>query len=68
VTNYEATGPDGALAPGDRMFIGCEGGGPSLSRLERFPPRPEIEDRGGMYVLVDHGPPADWKYVFVPNG
>jgi hypothetical protein len=52
--------------PGDRMFISCEGG-PSVSRVERFPPPLEIEERGGMYVLVDDGPFEEWRYVFVPH-
>lgn len=49
---------------GERMFIRCEGG-PCLSRLETFPPRIEIQERGGLYVLVDEGPPASWLYQFV---
>ena len=48
------------------MFISCEGG-PSVSRLERFPPPLEIEERGGLYVLVDDGPFEEWRYVFVPD-
>jgi hypothetical protein len=54
------------MQPGDRMLIGCDGG-PSISRLERFPPPLEIEERGGMYVLEDDGPPEQWQYVFVPD-
>ena len=50
--------------PGDRMLIPCEGG-PSVSRLETFPPRLEIEERGGIYVLVDDGDPRQWRYHFV---
>jgi hypothetical protein len=49
---------------GDRMFIRCEGG-PCSSRLETFPPRIEIQERGGLYVLVDDGPPGAWVYQFV---
>jgi hypothetical protein len=49
---------------GDRMFIPCEGG-PSISRLEMFPPRLEVEERDGTYVLFDSGPRSEWKYVFV---
>jgi hypothetical protein len=49
---------------GERMFIRCEGG-PCLSRLETFPPRVEIEERGGLYVLVDEGRPDSWLYQFV---
>ncbi|HTU37880.1 MAG TPA: hypothetical protein VMF35_07675 [Acidimicrobiales bacterium] len=54
------------MRPGDRLFVQCEGG-PCRSRLERFPPQLEIEERGGMYVLVDEGDPADWRYLFVPR-
>jgi hypothetical protein len=58
--------PDGAypLEPGDRMLLWCEGG-PSRSRLVTFPPPLEIDERGGIYVLVDHGPPQGWHYQFV---
>ena len=55
-----------ALAPGDRLFVPCEGG-PCTSRLERFPPRLELDELGGTYVLLDVGPRADWKYLFVPH-
>jgi hypothetical protein len=48
------------------MFIACQGG-PSISRLERYPPALEIEERGGLYVLEDDGPPEQWRYVFVPD-
>ncbi len=44
----------------------CEGG-PCLSRLEYFPPKLEIEERGGTYVLVDEGQLPDWRYLFVPT-
>ena len=54
------------IRPGERMFVPCRGG-PCLSRLERFPPRLEIEERGGTYVLVDEGQPDEWRYVFVPD-
>jgi hypothetical protein len=50
--------------PGDRMFIRCEGG-PCISRLETFPPRMEIPEEGGLYVLEDVGPLASWTYQFV---
>lgn len=50
---------------GDRMFVQGEGG-PCLSRLERFPPQLEIEERGGTYVLIDRGEPHEWRYLFVP--
>jgi hypothetical protein len=51
---------------GDRMLIPCAGG-PSVSRLVRYPPPLEIEAQGGMYVLVDDGPPERWRYDFVPG-
>ena len=54
------------IEPGDRMLIPCDGG-PSWSRLEDFPPRLEIEERGGMYVLVDDGAPQEWRYQFVAH-
>jgi hypothetical protein len=54
------------LRPGDRLFIKCEGG-PCVSRLEYFPPRLEIDEQGGLYVLEDEGELHDWRYVFVPN-
>jgi hypothetical protein len=49
---------------GDRRFIRCEGG-PCISRLETFPPRVEIQEKGGLYVLVDDGPLEAWTYQFV---
>lgn len=55
----------GIVDDSDRMLIPCEGG-PSISRLVRYPPPPEIDERGGIYVLVDDGPPALWRYDFVP--
>ena len=54
------------LRPGDRMFLRCDGG-PCLSRLETFPPRMEIRERHGLYVLVDDGPIDDWSYQFVAD-
>jgi hypothetical protein len=51
---------------GERMLIPCEGG-PSISRLERFPPAFEIPVEDGLYVLVDDGPPERWRYEFVPQ-
>ena len=53
------------MRAGDRLFILCDGG-PCMSRLEIFPPRLEIEERGGSYVLVDEGPLDAWRYLFVP--
>jgi hypothetical protein len=49
------------------MLIPCEGGGPSQSRLVRYPPPLEIEERGGVYVLVDDGSVETWRYAFVPR-
>jgi hypothetical protein len=54
------------VEPGDRMLIRCEGG-PSISRLVRYPPPLEVEERGGVYVLVDDGPLHAWWYEFVPD-
>ena len=54
----------GSLPLGDRMLIGCEGG-PCQSRLEAFPPRLEIQEKTGIYVLVDDGPCETWTYLFV---
>ena len=61
---YDQTGEAIALTAGDRMFVPCEGG-PSSSRLEVFPPRLEIDEPDGVYVLVDVGPRSEWRYVFV---
>ena len=55
-----------ALAPGDRIFIRCQGG-PCSQRLEIFPPRLEIDERDGLYALFDDGPRDNWFYLFVPN-
>jgi len=49
---------------GDRIFIRCEGG-PCLSRLETFPPRIEIQEKSGLYILVDDSPTEAWIYQFV---
>jgi hypothetical protein len=54
------------MEPGERMFIPCDGG-PSRSRLERFPPPLEVEEKTGLYVLVDDGEPSAWRYLFVPR-
>jgi len=51
---------------GERLFIRCEGG-PSASRLERWPPALEVEEVDGVYVLIDEGPPEEWRYLFVPR-
>ena len=58
--------PSPAVKPGERMFVPCEGG-PSISRLEIFPPPLEIEERNGIYVLEDDGPVEQWRYLFVAN-
>jgi hypothetical protein len=63
---YDQDGENVRLRPGDPLFAACEGG-PSVSRLETFPPRLEIVERDGVYVLVDDGPRERWRYVFVPN-
>ena len=52
------------LRNGDQLFIRCHGG-PCLSRLETFPPRVEVQEKGGVYVLVDDGPIEDWAHEFV---
>jgi hypothetical protein len=51
---------------GDPIVIRCHGG-PRTSRPETFPPRFEVAVKGGLYVLLDEGPIADWKYQFVPS-
>jgi hypothetical protein len=32
-----------------------------------FPPRLEIAERDGIYVLRDIGPRDEWRYDFVPR-
>jgi hypothetical protein len=32
-----------------------------------FPPRMEIDETGGLYVLLDDGPVEAWTYLFVPH-
>ena len=56
----------GDVSDGERMLVPCVGG-PSVSRLVRFPPPVEIEERDGTYVLVDEGPPERWRYDFIPR-
>ena len=63
---YDQTAEPVPLASGDRLFIPCEGG-PAVSRLEVVPPRLEIDETDGTYVLVDAGPRDDWYYLFVPR-
>ena len=48
----------------DRMLIWCDGG-PSTCRAETYPPPLELAADGGVYVLVDDGPPEHWQYRFV---
>ena len=52
------------MRPGDQFLVHCDGG-PRSARLETFPPRLEIEETGGVYVLVDDGPVHRWRYEFV---
>ena len=66
MTNGHPHVTDFEIAPGDRMLIRCEGG-PSMCRVEHFPPRLEIEERGGLYVLADDGPAWEWSYHWVPD-
>jgi hypothetical protein len=63
---YDQSGEAAVLRPGDRLFVACEGG-PSASRLETFPPRLEVPEKGGVYVLLDVGPRDAWRYLFVPS-
>jgi hypothetical protein len=62
---YDQSDEAVVLHEGDRIFVACEGG-PSASRLETYPPRLEVPEKGGMYVLQDDGPRDGWRYVFVP--
>ncbi len=48
------------------MLLPCDGG-PSRSRLVRWPPPLEIEEDDGTYVLVDDGPPTEWQYHWLPS-
>ena len=61
---YDETLRGNPLQAGSRIFIRCDGG-PCLSRLETFPPRLEIRERTGLYILVDDGPVEAWSYQFV---
>ncbi len=45
------------------MFVWCDGG-PSPGRAVTYPPPLEIVVEGGVYVLVDDGPPERWRYEF----
>ena len=64
---YDQSAEVTELREGDRLFIPCEGG-PAATRLELFPPRLELDERDGTYVLDDDGPRDRWRYVFVPRG
>jgi len=64
--SYDQSDEDTVLDVGDRIFIPCEGG-PASTRLESFPPRLEVEERDGLYVLMDDGPRDQWRYLFVPR-
>jgi hypothetical protein len=50
----------------DRLLLPCEGG-PCHYRSEHLPPRVEIDERDGIYALVDDGEPHEWRYLFVPD-
>jgi hypothetical protein len=63
---YDQSTEEILLRPGDRFLVPCEGG-PSTSRLEAFPPRLEVEESNGVYILEDDGPRHQWRYVFVPR-
>jgi hypothetical protein len=63
---YDQSAEAEVLRPGDRIFIACEGG-PSWNRLEVWPPRLEVPEPDGVYVLQDDGPRSDWRYLFVPR-
>ena len=52
------------METGERMLIWCDRG-PSQGRAVCFPPPLEIAVEGGLYVLVDDGPPENWQYAFV---
>lgn len=65
-TWYDQEGEAQVMAPGDRILLPCAGG-PSTSRLELWPPRLEVSDSGGTYVLVDSGPRHTWCYEWVPS-
>jgi hypothetical protein len=54
------------LQAGDKLFVASEGG-PSTTRLETYPPRLELHEPGGTYILIDHGLREEWRYLFVPD-
>ena len=55
---YDQTGEEEVLQERDRLFVPCEGG-PSWNRLELWPPRLEVAEPDGVYVLLDDGPRTD---------
>lgn len=55
------------MRDGDPMMLPCQGG-PTGWRTATFPPPVEVEVGGGLYVLVDDGPPEGWSYEFVSVG
>ena len=61
---YQPLIDSGQVRMGDQMLIRCVGG-PSISRMEAFPPPLEVVERGGLYVLDDDGPVYAWTYHFV---
>jgi hypothetical protein len=54
------------MEQGERMLIQCVGRH-DYSRLVRYPPPLELDEGGGVYVLVDEGPPHEWRYQFVAD-
>ena len=63
---YESPGREKpGFWPGQKMLIPCDGG-PSISRLDVYPPLLEVPERDGTYVLEDEGPVQQWHYRFVP--
>jgi hypothetical protein len=63
---YDQSEESTVLEAGDRMLVRCQGG-PCTSRLEMYPPRLEIAEPDGLYVLSDEGPRDRWFYEFVPT-
>ena len=63
---YRSLMGEDTVRPGAQLLIPCEGG-PSRATFETFPPRMEIEARGGVYVLADDGPVHAWIYHFVSH-
>jgi hypothetical protein len=62
----EQSGEPTVLVVGDPMSIACEGG-PSISRLETFPPRLKTAEPDGTYVLMDVRHREEWRYVLSPS-